>query len=107
MFVQPAMATQRKLSALPILAHRAICPPARLRSRVPPGGQHRAGDPQGYAEAVRTLGAFLVKQGMVKQGMPTDVAVISREHVEAFISDQLERWRPGNRGESLRAMNSD
>ncbi len=96
------MATQRKLSALPILAHRAICPPARLRSRVPPGGQHRAGDPQGYAEAVRTLGAFLVKQGM-----PTDVAVISREHVEAFISDQLERWRPGDRGESLRAMNSD
>lgn len=42
-----------------------------------------------YAEAVRTLGGFLAERGM-----PTDVAVISREHVEAFITDQLARWRP-------------
>ena len=31
-----------------------------------------------YAEAVRTFGAFLVERGM-----PTDVAAITREHVEA------------------------
>jgi hypothetical protein len=39
-----------------------------------------------YAEAVRTLASFLGERGM-----PTDVAVITREHVEAFITDQLER----------------
>lgn len=42
-----------------------------------------------HGEAIRTLAAFLAERDM-----PTDVAVISREHVEAFITDQLARWRP-------------
>lgn len=28
------------------------------------------------------------------KGMPTDVAAIRREHLESFIEDQLERWKP-------------
>jgi site-specific recombinase XerD len=42
-----------------------------------------------YVEAVRLLRAFLVEVGM-----PTEADRIGREHVEAFIADQLERWRP-------------
>ena len=42
-------------------------------------------------ETVGQLAAFLAKQGM-----PTDVAYIRREHVEAFITHLLERWKPGH-----------
>lgn len=52
-----------------------------------------------YAEAVRTLAAFLAERGM-----PTDVAVISREHVEAFITDQLARWRPATAANRYRGL---
>lgn len=52
-----------------------------------------------YAEAVRTLAGFLAERGM-----PTDVAVISREHVEAFITDQLARWRPATAANRYRGL---
>jgi site-specific recombinase XerD len=39
-----------------------------------------------YTDAARLLSAFLTERGM-----PTTPAAIAREHVEAFISDQLER----------------
>jgi len=52
-----------------------------------------------YAEAVRTLSSFLVERGM-----PTDVAVITREHVEAFITDQLARWRPATAANRYRGL---
>ena len=42
-----------------------------------------------YCEAVDFFGRFLTEQGM-----PTNVAGISREHVEAFVTDQLARWKP-------------
>jgi integrase len=42
-----------------------------------------------YLGAAAELGAFLVRQGM-----PTEVAVISREHVEEFVTDQLVRHSP-------------
>ncbi|MEX0625771.1 MAG: tyrosine-type recombinase/integrase [Chloroflexota bacterium] len=42
-----------------------------------------------YLASLDRLSAFL--EG---QGMPTDVASIRREHLEAFIEDQLARWRP-------------
>lgn len=42
-----------------------------------------------YAEAADLLGRFLAERGM-----PTDPAAIRREHVEAFIADQVARWRP-------------
>jgi len=53
-----------------------------------------------YLDALRLLGEFLTDRGM-----PTDVAAISREHVEEFISDQLARLKPAsaaNRFSSLR-----
>jgi site-specific recombinase XerD len=42
-----------------------------------------------YLSAVDLLEAFLEDQGM-----PTAIDRISREHVEAFIADQLQRWKP-------------
>jgi site-specific recombinase XerD len=42
-----------------------------------------------YLEAVD-----LYREFAVLSGLPTRVDRISREHVETFISDQLERWRP-------------
>lgn len=42
-----------------------------------------------YSTAVGQLGAFLEKQGM-----PTAPAAIHREHVEAFITSVLEKWKP-------------
>jgi site-specific recombinase XerD len=42
-----------------------------------------------YSTAVGQLGVFLAKQGM-----PTAPAGIHREHVEAFITSVLEKWKP-------------
>jgi len=41
-----------------------------------------------YGAAVRQFGAFLTERGM-----PTEVASIAREHVEAFLADLLEQGR--------------
>lgn len=53
-----------------------------------------------YLGALAQLALFLAERGM-----PTDVAVIRREHLEAFIEDQLARLRPAsaaNRYASIR-----
>lgn len=42
-----------------------------------------------YTEAASLLARFLRDRGM-----PRDVANVRREHVEAFITEQLERWKP-------------
>lgn len=42
-----------------------------------------------YGEAVELLGRFLAERGM-----PTEPRSIRREHVEAFVADQVARWRP-------------
>lgn len=42
-----------------------------------------------YLASLDRLARFLESAGM-----PTDVAAIKREHVEAFIEDQLARWKP-------------
>jgi site-specific recombinase XerD len=44
---------------------------------------------RGYGEAAALFGRFLAERGM-----PTGPAAIRREHVEAFIADQVARWRP-------------
>jgi site-specific recombinase XerD len=41
---------------------------------------------------VRTVGMF--RDYLVGVGMPTEVDRITREHVEAFVADQLRRWKP-------------
>lgn len=53
-----------------------------------------------YLEGLALLARFLATRGM-----PTDVAAIRREHLEAFIEDQLSRWKPStaaNRFSSIR-----
>lgn len=42
-----------------------------------------------YSTAVRQLAGYLLAHGM-----PTAPSVIRREHVEAWITDLLERWKP-------------
>ena len=42
-----------------------------------------------YDESVRLLERFLAERGM-----PTNIAAISREYVEAFVTDHLTRWKP-------------
>jgi site-specific recombinase XerD len=55
-----------------------------------------------YSASVAQLDAFLAEQSM-----PLEVADIRREHVEAFITVLLERWKPAtahNRYRALRAF---
>jgi site-specific recombinase XerD len=54
-----------------------------------------------YGEAVRLLERFLADRGM-----PSSTAAISREHVEAFISDLLARWKPATAHNRYRALRS-
>ena len=42
-----------------------------------------------YLDSLDRLATFLEASGM-----PTDVAAVRREHLEAFIEDQLARWKP-------------
>jgi site-specific recombinase XerD len=52
-----------------------------------------------YDEAVRLFGRFLAERGM-----PTDVASITREHVEAFVTEQLARWKPATAANRYRGV---
>ena len=52
-----------------------------------------------YQDAAERLAEFLTDRGM-----PTDVAHISREHVEAFIADQLDQWKPGTAANKYRSL---
>lgn len=54
---------------------------------------------QTYMEGVQLLGTFLAEKGM-----PTDPASIRREHVEAFIADLLERYKPSTASNRYRAL---
>ncbi len=56
---------------------------------------------QTYLEAVEQLGEFLVANGM-----PTDVAHIRREHVEAFIADILARYKATTAHNRYRSLHS-
>jgi site-specific recombinase XerD len=42
-----------------------------------------------YEDSARLLAEYLAAQGM-----PTNVAAITREHVQSFVNDQLARWKP-------------
>lgn len=54
---------------------------------------------QSYLEAIRFLDRFLHAQGM-----PTAVAHIRREHVEAFIIELLAKWKPSTASNRYRAL---
>jgi site-specific recombinase XerD len=44
---------------------------------------------KGYTDSTRIFREYLARVGM-----PTQVDQINREHVESFMADQLERWKP-------------
>jgi site-specific recombinase XerD len=54
---------------------------------------------QSYTEAAEQLSDFLVRRGM-----PTAVASIAREHVEAFIEDLDARFKPATVGVRFRSL---
>lgn len=54
-----------------------------------------------YCEAARKFGEFLFDKGM-----PTDVANIRREHVEAYIADVLAKWKPATAHNRYRSLHS-
>jgi site-specific recombinase XerD len=54
-----------------------------------------------YSTSVGQLARFLAAEGM-----PTSPMAITREHVEAFITDLLERWKPATAHNRYRAVNA-
>lgn len=52
-----------------------------------------------YLEALGLLGDYLARQGM-----PQEIWNIRREHVEAFIADQVARWRPATAANRYRSV---
>jgi site-specific recombinase XerD len=54
---------------------------------------------QSYVESAERLAQFLARVGM-----PTDVASITREHVESFLQEQLERHRPATAALRFRSL---
>src|SRR4030042_304914 len=56
---------------------------------------------QTYMESARQLARFLGERGM-----PRDVTSITREHVEAFITHLLERWKPATANNRYRGLQS-
>jgi len=54
---------------------------------------------QSYCEAAELLDTFLAAKGM-----PREVRKIGREHIEAFMADQLERHRPASAAVRYRSL---
>src|SRR5258708_4883840 len=54
-----------------------------------------------YGTSVRQLARFLAERRM-----PTSPAAITREHVEAFITDLLDRWKPTTAHNRYRGLGS-
>lgn len=52
-----------------------------------------------YAEAVRVFADFLADRQL-----PANIEAIQREHIEAFVTDQLERWRPATAANRYRGL---
>jgi len=52
-----------------------------------------------YVEAANKLAGFLADTGM-----PLEVANLRREHIEAFIADQLKRWKPATAANRYRSL---
>lgn len=64
------------------------------------GSQNRSAlTVKSYSAAIRLLDDFLAGRGM-----PRAVASIRREHIEAFIEDQLERLRPASAANRYRSL---
>lgn len=45
-----------------------------------------------------------LRRFLLERGMPTKVSALTREHVEAYITDQLERWKPATASARYRSL---
>ncbi len=54
---------------------------------------------QTYSESLNSFAAYLAAQGM-----PTDPALVAREHVESFVADLLTRYKPATASNRYRAL---
>jgi site-specific recombinase XerD len=72
---------------------------AALFARHLRAGNRSAMTIKSYLEAIRQLDDFLTDRGM-----PRDVAALRREHVEAFIEDQLSRLKPASAANRYRSL---
>lgn len=88
-------ATERRLETVPT-AFAALLQSFRRHLRAENKAERTI---QTYTESLQRLADFLEAQGM-----PTDPAVVSREHVEAFISHLLERHKPATAANRYRAL---
>jgi site-specific recombinase XerD len=52
-----------------------------------------------YADTARLLNRFLMERGL-----RTEVAEVSKEHLELFLDDQLRRWRPATAAVRYRSL---
>ncbi|MEZ4503003.1 MAG: tyrosine-type recombinase/integrase [Dehalococcoidia bacterium] len=52
-----------------------------------------------YEESARQLATFLESAGM-----PTRVGAVRREHIEAFVTDLLQRWKPSTANNRFRGL---
>lgn len=89
----------------PALATRPIVTPGDLGANAASFARHlRASNlaprtVRTYLEGVERLASFLERQGM-----PTDLASIRREHVEAFINDILDTGKPATAANRYRSI---
>jgi site-specific recombinase XerD len=91
--------TKAPTSAADDTASGDIATNAASFSRSLRAGNRSAMTIKSYLEAVRQLDALLADRGM-----PRDVANIRREHVEAFIDDQLTRLKPASAANRYRSL---
>jgi site-specific recombinase XerD len=54
---------------------------------------------QTYHESVKQLAGFLAERGM-----PLDVSRVKREHIEAFITHLLDKWKPATANNRFRGL---
>lgn len=88
-------ATDRRLETVPT-AFAALLQSFRRHLRAENKAERTI---QTYTESLQRLADFLEAQGM-----PTDPTVVSREHIEAFISHLLERHKPATAANRYRAL---
>jgi site-specific recombinase XerD len=90
------METQR---TAPAEAHTDIPAMAASFTRYLRAKNRSASTITNYGIAVDQLAAFLADRGM-----PAQVGSIRREHVEAFVAELLERWKPATAANRFRAL---
>jgi hypothetical protein len=80
-------------------AHDRHLGPTTVVAAVPTGGESIYRTVQSYTESAEQLTDFLVRQGM-----PSAVASIRHEHVEAFIEDPQRRFKTSTVGVRFRSL---